>query len=201
MEKETLQDSANRLTKIPGKVRGEIFLNHAKYIKEKEGIGGLKKLEEKLSDLGHPINFRKINPLDWLSEGLSCLVIVTAKEIFYWEEKDFFEMGESGPRFSLGLRMLVQNVVLPRRLFEESPLYWKNLFDFGFIEPVEFNEELQQAVLRVHEYKTHPLLCLYHAGYIKGMADFILKVKKVTVEETKCVYRGDSYDEYRIKWE
>ncbi len=201
MEKETLKNTADKLIKIPGKVRGEIFLNHAKYIEEKEGRGGLKKLEEKLSDLGHPVNFKKIKPLDWLGEGLSCLVIVTAKDIFFWEEKDVFEMGESGPRFSLGLRMLVQNVVLPKRLFEESPLYWKNLFDFGFIEPLDFNTESQQAVLRIHEYKTHPLLCIYHAGYIKGMAEFILKVEKITVEEIKCVHKESPYDEYRISWE
>jgi hypothetical protein len=201
MEKETLQESINRLKRFPGKVRGEIFLNHAEFIKEKEGKGGLKRLEEKLKDLDIPVNFKKINSLNWMSEGLSSSVILVAKDIFYFEEKNIFEMGRSAPRFSLGLKMLVKNVILPRRLFEESPVYWKNLFDFGFIDPVDFNEDLQQATLRIHEYKTHPLLCIYHAGYIKGLSEFILKSEEVTVEETKCVYRGDEYDEYKIKWD
>ncbi len=200
MIEETLQQTADELIKFPGKVRGEIFLNHAEYIKEKEGAGGLKKLEEKLSELKCPVDFKKVKSLDWYGEGLSCLVILTAKEIFFWEEKDVFEMGESAPRFSLGLRMLVQNVVSPKRLFEESPLYWKNMFDFGFVEPVGYNEDLKEALLQIHKYKTHPLLCIYHAGYIKGMADFALKSKKIIVEEVKCIHKGDSYDEYKITW-
>ncbi len=200
MIEETLEQTANRLKNFPGKVRGEIFLNHKSFIEAKEGSGGLEKLEQKLESLSAPINFKKINSSVWMSEGLSALVIVATKEVFYFEEKDIFEMGRSAPRFSLGLKMLAKNVVLPRRLFEESPVYWKNLFDFGFINPVEFNEHLQQAVLRIQEYKTHPLICTYHAGYIKGLAEFVLKTNKVTVEETKCVYKGDDYDEYKINW-
>ncbi len=200
MEQETLQETIERLKKFPGKVRGEIFLNHAEYIKEKEGRGGLKKLEEKLEDLGVSIEFKKVKSVEWMNEGLSALVILVCKEIFYWEDRHVFEMGHSAPRFSLGLRVLAKNVILPRRLFEESPVYWKNLFDFGYIEPVGFEENLQQATLRIHEYQTHPLLCIYHAGYIKGLAEFVLKTDKVDVDEMKCVYKGDPYTEYKIKW-
>jgi hypothetical protein len=197
MEKEIIEQLKN----FPGKVRGEILLNHADFIQKKEGKGGLKRLEERLKDLDIPVNFKKINSLDWMSEGLSSSIILVAKELFYFEDKDIFEMGRSAPHFSLGLKMLAKNVILPRRLFEESPVYWKNLFDFGFVNPVDFNEDLQQATLRIHGYKTHPLLCTYHAGYIKGLSEFVLKSKKVTVEETKCVYNGDEYDEYKIKWD
>jgi hypothetical protein len=201
MEKETLQETANRLKRFPGKVRGEIFLNHADFIKEKEGKGGLKRLEEKMKELGAPLEFKKINSQEWMSEGISSLVVVTAKDIFYFEDKNIFEMGASAPRFSLGLKMLVKNVVLPQRLFEESPVYWKNLFDFGFVNPLSFDADLKEAVLQIHGFKTHPLLCIYHAGYIKGLAEFVLKSEKVTVEETKCVYKEDKCDEYKIRWD
>ncbi len=200
MEFETLEDIAKELTKIPGKVRGEIFLDHAEYIKQKEGRGGLKKLEEKLSDLGHPISFKKIGALEWKSEGLSSLIVVVSKEIFFWDKDDVFEMGRSAPRFSLGLKLLVQGVVSPIRLFEESHIYWKNLFDFGFLEPVEFNEEEKFAIIRIKGYKTHPLLCTYHAGYLKGLAEFVLKSKNISVTERRCVYKGDSFDEYKLEW-
>ncbi len=200
MREETLEQTTNRLKNFPGKVRGEIFLNHAEYIKEKEGSGGLQKLEEKLKDLGAPVNFGKVKSMKWMNEGISSLVIIVAKELFYWEEKHVFEMGASAPRFSLGLKMLAQNVALPKRLFEESPVYWQNFFDFGFIDPVEFDEKARHAILRIHGFKTHPLLCIYHAGYIKGLAEFVLKKNEITVEETKCVYKDNPYDEYKIKW-
>ena len=145
---------------------------------------------------------KKIKSLEWVKEGLSVLIILTAKEIFYWEEKHIFEMGMSAPRFSLGLKMFVQSVVLPERLFEESPVYWNNLFNFGHIDPVEYNEKAQQAVLQIHDYKkTHPLICKYHAGYIHGLSQFALKSKKIEIEETKCIYKGDEYSEYVISWD
>ena len=197
----SLQETIDELVEIPGKVRGEIFLNHADYIGEKEGKGGLRKLEEKMKELGHPVRFKKVNSLEWYSEGLSSAIVVICKEIFFWEEKDIFEMGESAPRFSLGLKVLVQNLVLPERLFEESPVYWENLFDFGEVEPVEYNKELQTAIIRIKGFKTHPLLCVYHAGYLKGLSRLALKDEKITVEEVKCVFKGDPYDEYKIKWQ
>jgi len=200
MEFNTLEKTVEELKKISGKVRGEILLDHADYIKEKEGGGGLKKLEKKLEDLGAPLRFKNINPLDWYNESLSVTVILVAKEIFYWKEEDIFEMGESAPRFSLGLKMLTQNLILPKRLFEESPVYWKNIFNFGSVEPVEFDEEKEQAKIRIKEYKTHPLICTYHAGYLKGLAKFALKEKTIDVKQEKCVHKGDSYNEYIIKW-
>jgi len=200
MEKETLQQTTERLLNFSGKVRGEVLINHARYVKKKEGKGGLEKLERRMEELGAAINFRKIKAAGWYSEGLSCLAVVVSKELLYWKEEDVFQMGEHGPQFSLGIKLLVQSVVSPERLFKASPAYWNNLFNFGSLEPVEFSEELQWAIIRIKDYKTHPLLCVYHAGYIKAIAEFVLKNKKVTVEETACVYKGKPYDEYRIKW-
>ncbi len=196
MEKDTVKN----LLAFPGKVRGEVLITHARYIRKKEGAGGLKKLEERMGEIGAPINFKKIKGEGWESEGLSVLIIITSKELFYWEESDIFKMGETAPRFSLGLKLVVQSIILPERLFKASPVYWKNIFNFGSLEPVEFNEDLQWAILRIKGYKTHPLICTYHAGYIKAMAEFVLQKNKITVEETTCVHKDAEYNEYLIKW-
>ncbi len=196
----TLKETVDDLVKIPGKVRGEVFLSHADYIKKREGRGGLKKMEETLSYFGHPVNFKKVKPSDWISEGISSAVVVAAKEIFYWEEKDVFEMGKAAPRLSPGLKLIVRSIVSPQRLFEEAPVYWENLFDFGLLEPVSFSENEKEALIRIKGYKTHPLLCIYHAGYIQGLAEFALQSKKIAVKETACVHKENSHDEFKITW-
>jgi len=196
----TLEDKTKELLAFEGRVRAEIVLNHIEYIKKKEGAGGLKKLEKRLEEAGVPLDFKKANPLDFVKEGVSVLLIVASKEVFFWEEKDVFEMGRVAPQLSLSLKMLAQNFVDPKRLFEESPTYWNNLFDFGELEPVRYTDKYKNAVLRIKGYKTHPLVCTYHAGYLQGITELVLKSKKVSVKETKCVYKGDSYNEYRLSW-
>ncbi len=199
-DSKSLEDVAKELLSFSGKVRGEIVLNHIEYIREKEGEGGLKKLTKKLEELGVPANLHKTKPLDWVEEGISALIIIASKEVFFWEEKDVFEMGRIAPQFSLSLKMIAQNFVPPKRLFEESPTYWNNLFDFGKIEPVRYSEKYKSATIRIKEYKTHPLICIYHAGYLQGITEFVLKTKKVSVKETRCIYKGDSCNEYKLSW-
>lgn len=200
MEFKTLEDTAQELLPFKGNVRGEVVLNHIEYIKRKEGRGGLKKLRKRLEEVDFPLDLKKTKPLDFVSEGASCLIIVASKEVFFWEEKDVFEMGRVAPQLSFGLKMLAQNFVAPKRLFEESPTYWNNLFDFGALEPVKFSDKYKSATIRIKGYKTHPLICIYHAGYLQGITEFILKSKKVSVEEKKCVYREADYNEYKLSW-
>ncbi len=197
---EDIKEIKREMLRFTGKVKGEILLSHAEYIKEKEGKGGLEKLEEKMRELDASINFKKIKEDEWISEGLSALVVIVSKDIFSWNEKDVFEMGKHAPHFSPVLKFLIANIASPQRLFEESYIYWKNLFDFGRLNPVKFDKEKQEALLRIHDYKTDPLLCVYHAGYIKSLAEIILKKKDVAVEQTACTHKGDKYDEYRISW-
>lgn len=195
-----IKDIKREMLRFTGKVKGEILLSHAEYIREKEGEGGLEKLEEKMSELDAPIKFREIKEDDWISEGISALAVIVSKEIFSWNEKDVFEMGKHALHLSPALKFLLANVASPQRLFEESYVYWKNLFDFGRLDPVSFDKEKKEAILRIHGYKTDSLLCVYHAGYIKSLAEIILKKKDVSVEEIACAHKGDKYDEYKIGW-
>jgi hypothetical protein len=200
IEKETLQQTADRLKKLSGKVKGEVFFNHTRYIEEKEGRGGLKRLEDKMASLGCPISLKKIDRDSWQEEWLSSLLIVVAKEIFYWEDKNVFEMGKYASSISLILRFVIQNFTSSKKLFKESPKYWNNLFDFGSLEPVSFDKKKKEAVLRVLGFRAHPLICIYHLGYLCGLAELVLKKENVVVAQIKSVWIGDEYDEYRIKW-
>ncbi len=199
MKKETLQETANRLNSLTGKVRGEVFLSHKKYIEKKEGSGGLKRLEEKMLSLSCPVVFEKITASSWQPEGLSSFIIIVAKEIFYWEEKDVFEMGKDASHLSPLLRLIIRNFTSTKRLFEKGNVYWKNLFDFGSLEAVSFDKNKKEAVLRIWGFRAHPLVCVYHCGYLSGLAEISLK-KPVVITQLKSVFNEDDFDEYKISW-
>ena len=200
MENETLEQTAQRLKDFPGNVKGEVFRVHADYIRHKEGEEGVKRVEEKMSELGMPIIFSEIKSFEWYNEGLSSFTIVVAKEIFNWTEEDVFEMGRFAPKFSFIIKVMIQYLASIETILTNAAKYWDKHFDFGSIE-TEFNVEEGRAVIRERGFKTHPLICIYHCGYFKGLCEFALKNQTITVKETSCMHEGAEYNEYLITWE
>lgn len=196
----SLKEIADKLMEIKGNVRGEVIRNDFNYIRYREGEEGVRKVEEKLKELGYPLKFKEIRPMEYYPEALSVLVIFLAKEIFQWTESDIFDMGNSAPKYSFFTKLLMRYFLSLKKCFEESPNYWKAHFDFGSLETVEFNEKEKYAIIRIKGYKFLPIMCFYHAGYFLRIVQFILKNENPTIEETKCVYKGAPYHEYKIKW-
>jgi len=196
-----LKEEMAQLIQIKGNVRGEVLRANAAYIKYREGEEGLILIEEKLEELGYPLKFKGFKSLKWYPESLSVLIILIAKDIFNWKNGDIFEMGNSAPKYSFIVQLLMRHFLSPRKCFEESPKYWKAHFDFGELETVEFNEKEKYLIVRVKGYQFHPLICIYHSGYFLRIAQFVIKSQKITIDEVKCIYKGDSCHEYLIKWQ
>ncbi len=200
MTKEELLEVANNLKNFKGNVKGEVFRTHANYIKSKEGEDGVKRVEEKMTELGVPFSFNEVKSFEWKNEGVSVLIIVVAKEIFNWTDEDVFEMGRFAPRFSFILKLLAQYLISIDALFNNAEKYWHKNYDFGKMEKVSYNEEKREIVIREKEIKTHPVACIYHAGYFKGLCEFAVKSEKITVEEKECMHDGKDYHEFIIRW-
>lgn len=199
-EEKTLQEVAKELKEVEGNVKADVILVQRDYILQKEGEEGLRRLEEKLKELGVDIDFQKMKGASWEKEWKNSLITVVAKEIFNWTEEDIFEMGRYSPRASFFIKMMMQYVVSLDVLFNNTNVYWKKQQDFGEMESVELNKEERYAIVRIKNFRTHPLLCVYHTGYFKGAVEFVTKSKNVTVEETECAHKGGRYDEFLVKW-
>ncbi len=198
---EELKETAQRLKNFPGNVKGEVFRTHKDYIIKKEGEEGVKRLEEKMKELGAPIKFEEIKPFDWISEGMSSLVIIVSKEIFNWTDEDVFEMGRFAPKFSFIIKIMIQYLVSVESLIRNMEKYWNNHYDFGSLKLISFDKEKKEGVIREFGVDTHPTVCIYHAGYFKGICEFTIKSKNISVEETACVHKDADYNEFLIKWD
>jgi len=66
------------------------------------------------------------------------------------------------------------------------------------MEVSKFNEENKELVIRLKDFKLHPLYCIYLEGYIERVLLFV--EQGVETRETKCPFRGDPYHEYTSKW-
>jgi hypothetical protein len=195
-----LKQEADQVMAISGRSKGEIIRDHATYIKVRQGEDGLKAVENKMKEMGYPIIFSEIKPFDWYPEALSVLVIMTAKEVFNWGDQDVVNMGKSAPRQSLIIKFLIKQFVSLKEALEVSSVYWDKHYDFGRIEPFEVNEKEKYCILRVIDYKFHPIVCVYWKGYFSEVASFVISSKDIIIEETACVFNGDAFHEFIIRW-
>lgn len=195
------KEEIEKMMKMKGNVRGAVLQADIAFICKQRGKKGVRAVEKKMTELGYPIDFEKIKTGEWYPESLSVLIVLVAKDLFNWTEKDISEMGNSAPKYSFISKILMKYFLSLKRFIKEVPKYWRKHFDFGELEVSELNKEKKYLILHKKDYKFHPLICFYHAGYYLRIAQYIIESEKITIEETKCVFKGDPYHEYVIRRE
>lgn len=199
MEKVISRKEVERLENIKGKTMGNSIKNTGKFILEREGEEGLRKLEETMASLGHPIKYDDIRATDFYPSSLLAITFLAMKRVFDYSDEDFREMGRFRVKFSLIIRLFMKYFVSLDKAARKAPTIWRNLFTTGNAKVAELNKEEGYAILRVEDYRFHPLQCRVIEGIFPAVLRMILK-KEVSCKETKCIHKGDDYHDFLIKW-
>jgi len=195
------KNEVEKILKIKGETRGAVFHTDARYILDKKGNQGLEELRKKLKVLGQQdIYSKEIKSTGWYPLGLRVISLLLIKETFDWNEKEIFNMGMSAPKHSFIVKTLLRYFISIEKTFEESAKYWEKHYTVSKLEAPEINLKEKRLVLRLVDFKIHPILCVYFRGYFKSIASLVVKTDKMTIKETKCPFDGDSYHEFVIKW-
>ena len=202
MEEKLTKKIAEEVMKFKGNVIGEAPKTAINYIQEKKGKQGIKIIEKRMEELGFPLEVDKIETHKWFPVGLWVLFILVAKDMFDWKDNDIFNLGRSVSKYAFFTKLVMRYFVSIEKFIKIVPSYWAKYWDFNTtIEVYKYDKETKQIILHKKGFNVHPILCIYQAGYFLGIASLITKSNKITIEETKCVFKRDSYDEYVIKWE
>jgi len=201
--KEITKEDAGILMTIPCKGRGEHILGLERSALELGGTEGVKKLKEELKNFGYSIKFKEINPLDWYPVGLRTLGLLILKKLFNLKDDDFIEMGVRAVAFSFILKFFFKYFLSRETVFKHVADYWRKHYTCGRLEPAEFHEEEEGRkgyfIIRLHDFKIHPIYCKFFLGYFLQVSK-LLGGGNATIEETKCIFKGDHYDEFLVKW-
>lgn len=191
-------EELKKLMKIEGKVRGVVFQTDLKYVLEKGGEAGLKKLEKRLKDLGSPIDYRGAKVLDWYPIGQRIISLLTIKELFNLSDQKIREMGSLAPKFSFVVKFLFKVFHPIKKLVKEIPRFWKEHYTIGELEVTKFDEKKKEIIIHLRGIKLAPLFCCYLEGFFESVLRFI--EIKARARETKCANKGDPYHEYYLNW-
>jgi len=194
-----LKEEFDEMTKVKGELRGNGPKNVGDFIFKKEGENGLKKVEDIMEKLGYPIEYRKINPMDFRPLWLLSVTLLAAKRLFNFTNEDFQKMGEADVKITYFQKFFMKYFVSIEQTAKAASKMWAKYFTTGILELVEFNEKEKHVVLRLKNFKLNEYHCQYLIGYFRTVGQ-MTGIKTVTCEETKCPFRGDEYYEFLMKW-
>lgn len=200
MEEEKItRETVKKFMSFPGEARGVTLKVDWEFILRKEGKEGLEKLEGKMAELGYPLKFEEIKTMGFYPIGLDALSMAVIGEVFGYDKQRFIEVGKTAPKFSIFLKVFFRYFVSPKQAIDEAPKMWRKHYSVGDLIVAEFNENKGYAVLRLENFKLHKIHCYNLLGYFSKILEMIVNAK-VSAEERKCVFDGDDYHEYFLKW-
>ena len=199
---EITKTEIQELMKAGGEVRGVTFIIDRDFVFKNKGEKGLKKVEEELEKLGHPIKYKEIETFGYYPVGLRALSLLVIKKVFNFDDEKIKEIGFFGTKVSLIIKFFIKYVFSTQKVFlQEGPRIWREHWTIGRLVPVELNEKEKYAVLQLKDFNLHPIYCIFLEGYLSGLFSMIVKSPKITCQEKKCSFKGDEYHEYLIKWQ
>lgn len=198
---EISEEEIKKQMDLPGKTRG--FKGDMDYVLGKKGIEGLRVVEDKMERLGWPVKYQELSETKWYPVGLSMLSLYSMLFVFDWGKKELAELAESTPKTSFITKFFMRYFVSPEKMFRvAAPIMWRKYFSIGSLEPISFKRTEKDgcAVLRINDFTTLPFYCFFLGHFLVGAFRLAAQFKKVSFEETKCVFKGDKCHEYLIKW-
>jgi len=199
-------EEIKKMMEIPGKIKDSAFKGELEYILKKKGEKGLKAVEKKTEKLGYPIKYKEIQETKWYPIGFKMISFYAFLTTFNWGRKELAEIAETSTKISFIVRFFMRHFFSPEQIFKATSRLWARYFNVGLLEAVGFHNIEKRGgsgygILRIKYFKVHPFYCFYLGHFFIGITKLVdPRLKEVKIEETKCMFRGDDYHEYLLRW-
>ncbi len=183
---------------LQGEARGVAIKEHLDYILQKEGKEGVEKIEKALAQVGFP-RYREIKNTNFYPLGLYALTHEAIQKIFHYDEAGFEEMGRFNAKFSLVIRLFMRYFISVEKITKEVSNMWRRYYTVGTLTAPEYDTAKKYVILRLENFSPYPTYCQMVRGYFAELLEIVVKTE-VTIKETKCIFRGDPYNEFLLTW-
>jgi len=196
-----LKKEIRELKKLTGEERGEHFKYLVTYVREKEGEEELVKLISELKKNGYELpDSNKINNMDWILSSIPTIFMVASVKFFNWQEEDIVEMGRKASAFQTTIKLFIRYFLSTRQTFKKAANDFRKHYSFGTVEIAKYDSKKKMIVIRLKDFKKHPVTCLYLRGIFSGIIKISTGSEFIESQETKCIHRGDHCHEFIFNW-
>jgi len=190
---------ADKLMGAEGEARGIALKSHAEFILKELGPEGLKRLEDTMTEIGCPIRYKELESMKFYPMGMEIITLLAIKKAFGFDDKKFEEIGAFGSKISLILRIFMKYFISIKLVANQAPNIWGKYYTVGNLKATQVDADKKQVILKLENFKLHPLHCIHLKGYFASVVKMVVK-GNVVCQETKCPFSGDEYHEFLIKW-
>lgn len=203
MKQELTKKIAQELMLIKGKARGVHFENDFSFVLKEKGELGLKKVEEELIKIGCPIEYKKINSFDFYPIGLRAISLLAIQKTFNWPNEKIEEIGVYAMKVSWIIRLFAKYFFSIEKVLEKSQQIWFKHFTVGRLKVEAFDPEKKYVILKIEDFKLHPIYCHCLNGVFSELARMTVNPKKISCQEIKCPFKNEKEKNhyFLVKWE
>jgi predicted hydrocarbon binding protein len=182
-----------------GEARGVTLCTDAEYVRRHEGQEALRSIEEETKKMGYPIDYDKMKATDWYPVGLRVVSLLAAKKVLHWDDEEIKRMGKNAPKYSIITKLMLRYFASVETIRERVGMYWRRHYSVGSLQGKFIDD--RSMILCLTDFDIHPILCTYLQGYFTCVLSMIVgESEELSMEETKCVHRGDESHEFLLKW-
>ncbi len=192
------KEMADEVMKTEGNAKGVVFKIDRKNIIKLGEEEALKKVEERLKELGYPLKYEEIISSEDYKMGYRYLSLLMMKEVLELSDNDIKELGERSVKVSFFIKLFASLFADVETLLNNVDKFWKKHYDKGSLKVDDFDED-KGATLIVKDINLHPVYLKYLEGYSINVVKLVMPDKKVRCRQVK----SEKKNEYklRIEWE
>ncbi len=198
MEKLT-RKKAEELMEKEGESRGVTLRTSWTYVKEEYGEEVLSKIEKRMAELGYPVKDEEIKVMDFYPVGMDALALLVIKEELDLSEEEMMKIGMEKVKFSLFFKVMLKHFIRLKVFEREGPKFWRKHYTIGELI-VKVDEEKKKTVLKVENFKVHPIYCPVLRGYFLRTVQMAVGEKNVKIYEEECVFKGSDCYKFAFSW-
>lgn len=186
------------INKIEGEERALDLKYVTEYVKKKEGEGKYNLLLKNLQSIGFILpEIEKIEKMDWIPMKIPVFFVIASAKFFNWKRQDIINMGRNFVTFSPLLKIFIKYFVSPQKTLEAGTKNWRKHYTIGDLEFLKYDENGKEAILRLKDFKTHPVDYIFMIGSFEKMGEIAVGIENIKGEG---IQKKDYY-EFIFHWE
>ena len=189
------------IQEIQGFVKAVVLQTDKIFIEIQKKENGLDLVEKEMEQMGFPLRYNSFlspSTLVPLSKRIASLIAI--RNVFSLNDEEIRRMGSLATKSSFFTKLTLRYLVSLSKMAREIPRHWQRHYTVGCMDTGELHEEQCYFIIRLRDFKAHPIFCTYLSGYIIGVVELIGNYPNLTVQETKCQHRGDEFHEFKVSW-
>lgn len=196
-----MDETIEVVKQIKGSVKAVTLQTDRIFIEIQKLENGVSLVEEELEKMGFPFRYSSVgSPTGLVPLSLRIASLLAIKKVFQLKDEQIKEMGRLATRSSFFTKLALRYLISLKKMANEIPRHWQRHYTVGSMDTGELHEDERFFIVRLRDFSTHPVFCTYLSGYIIGIVELIGNYTNLTIQETKCLYRGNEYHEFRVTW-